>query len=63
MCCGSLLQDDKGNSKGFGFINFRDADCAAKCVETLHDKEMSGKTLYASRAQKKTEREAMLRQK
>ncbi len=56
-------QDDKGGSKGFGFINFKDAEAAAKCVDTLNEKEMGGKTLYAGRAQKKTEREAMLRQK
>lgn len=56
-------QDDKGGSKGFGFINFKDAEAAAKCVDALNEKEMGGKTLYAGRAQKKTEREAMLRQK
>lgn len=32
-------------------------------MEYLNEREMSGKTLYAGRAQKKTEREAMLRQK
>jgi polyadenylate-binding protein len=56
-------QDDKGGSKGFGFINFKDAESAAKCVDYLNEREMGGKTLYAGRAQKKTEREAMLRQK
>ncbi|KAG2496116.1 hypothetical protein HYH03_005719 [Edaphochlamys debaryana] len=58
-----VMKDDKGGSKGFGFINFKDAEAAAKCVEALNDKEMGGKTVYAGRAQKKTEREAMLRQK
>ncbi|PNW88662.1 hypothetical protein CHLRE_01g039300v5 [Chlamydomonas reinhardtii] len=58
-----VMKDDKGGSKGFGFINFKDAESAAKCVEYLNEREMSGKTLYAGRAQKKTEREAMLRQK
>ncbi len=50
-------------SKGFGFINYKDTDSAAKCVDTLNGKEMGGRNLYAGRAQKKTEREAMLRQK
>ncbi|GIL91120.1 hypothetical protein Vretimale_9567 [Volvox reticuliferus] len=58
-----VMKDEKGSSKGFGFINFKDAECAAKCVEALNEKEIGGKVLYAGRAQKKTEREAMLRQK
>ncbi|GFR39651.1 hypothetical protein Agub_g117 [Astrephomene gubernaculifera] len=58
-----VMKDDKGGSKGFGFINFKDAESAAKCVESLNEKELNGKVLYAGRAQKKTEREAMLRQK
>ncbi|PNH07832.1 Polyadenylate-binding protein, cytoplasmic and nuclear [Tetrabaena socialis] len=58
-----VMKDDKGVSKGFGFINFTEAESAAKCVDALHEKEMGGKTVFAGRAQKKTEREAMLRQK
>lgn len=58
-----VMKDDKGGSKGFGFINFKEAEHAAKCVDALHEKEMNGKTVFAGRAQKKTEREAMLRQK
>lgn len=57
------LQDDKGNSKGFGFVNFKEPEAAAKCVEALQGKEHKGKTLYAGRAQKKTERQAILKQK
>lgn len=56
-------QDDKGGSKGFGFVNFKENDAAAKCVDTLNEKEIKGKTLYAGRAQKKSEREALLRKK
>jgi hypothetical protein len=63
-CCCCLCvsaQDDKGKSKCFGFINYVDADAAARAVDSLTGKELSGKSLYAGRAQKKAEREAMLR--
>jgi polyadenylate-binding protein len=30
-----VMKDDKGNSKGFGFINFKEPEAAVKCVDTL----------------------------
>jgi RNA recognition motif-containing protein len=57
------LQDDKGNSKGFGFINFEQAAAAAAAVEGLSGLEVKGKALAANRAQKKSEREAELKSK
>jgi len=59
----AVMKDDKGNSKGFGFVNFKDAEGASKAVEGLNGKEFKGKTLYAGRAQKKSERSAMLKAK
>jgi polyadenylate-binding protein len=56
-----IMTDDKGKSKCFGFINYADPDAANKAVESLTGKEVEGKSLYAGRAQKKAEREAMLR--
>ena len=47
VCC--AMQDDKGKSKGFGFINFADADGANKAVEGMIGKEVNGKSLYAGR--------------
>lgn len=58
-----LMKDDEGKSKGFGFINFEDAASAASAVEALNGKDINGKELFVGRAQKKAEREAMLRQK
>lgn len=58
-----IMRDDEGKSRGFGFINFDDADAAHSAVETLSGKEIDGKELYAGRAQKKAEREAELKQK
>ncbi len=51
-----LLQDDKGASKGFAFVNFKEPESAAKCVAELQNKEYKTKNLYAGRAQKKSER-------
>jgi len=58
-----IMKDDKGNSKGFGFVNFKEPEAAAKAVDTLQGKEHKGKTLYAGRAQKKAERSAVLKAK
>lgn len=58
-----IMKDNDGNSKGFGFVNMESPDQAAKAVEALNGKEIDGKEIYAGRAQKKAEREAMLRQK
>ncbi|KAF8065880.1 ATR2 [Scenedesmus sp. PABB004] len=56
-----VMTDDKGKSKCFGFINYAEPESAAKAVDDLTGKEVGGKSLYAGRAQKKAEREAMLR--
>eukprot|EP01083_Nonionella_stella_P085101 235778_1 len=54
-----LPADESGKLKGFGFVNFEEADCAQKAVETLHEKEPLN--LYVVRAQKKMERIKELR--
>ncbi|XP_054570487.1 LOW QUALITY PROTEIN: polyadenylate-binding protein 1-like [Eptesicus fuscus] len=58
-----VMTDDTGKSKGFGFIRFECHADAKKAVEALNGKELRGKKMYVSRAQKKKEREAELRQK
>jgi len=58
-----VMRDEQGKSKGFGFVNFEDADAAAVAVDDLNNKEHNGRTLYVGRAQKRNEREAELRQK
>jgi len=62
-----LTTDDDGKPKGFGFVNFEDADAAAACVSALNGKPAEGPgsedklPIFAGRAQKKAEREAELR--
>ncbi|XP_009136272.1 polyadenylate-binding protein 2 isoform X1 [Brassica rapa] len=57
-----VMRDGDGKSKGFGFVNFEDAEDAAKAVEGLNGKTFGGdKEWYVGRAQKKSERESELK--
>lgn len=58
-----LAQDDEDKPRGFGFVNFESAEEAAEAVDKLNDHELEGKPLFCGRAQKKSEREANLKQK
>jgi polyadenylate-binding protein len=55
-----IMRDEAGNSRGFGFVNFEDAESAAKAVDSLNNREISGSVLYVGRAQKKSERKQLL---
>ncbi|WVQ84574.1 polyadenylate-binding protein, cytoplasmic and nuclear [Cryptococcus sp. DSM 104549] len=57
----AISRDEKGASKGFGFVNYEDHEAARKAVEELNEKEVNGKKLYVGRAQSKLEREAELK--
>ncbi|KAM9979014.1 hypothetical protein ACTFIZ_000348 [Dictyostelium cf. discoideum] len=57
----TIMADDKGKSKGFGFANFESAEAAKNVVENENGKVFHGKPIYAGRAQKKIEREAELK--
>ncbi|KAL0802582.1 hypothetical protein Bca101_057758 [Brassica carinata] len=56
-----VMKDGDGKSKGFGFVNFDNADDAAKAVEALNGKTFDDKEWYVGRAQKKNERETELK--
>ncbi|KAL2939363.1 Polyadenylate-binding protein 2 [Bienertia sinuspersici] len=56
-----VMRDVDGKSKGFGFVNFENADDAAKAVEALNGQMIDGKEWYVGKAQKKAEREAELK--
>ncbi|CAH8589035.1 unnamed protein product [Dicrocoelium dendriticum] len=60
-CC--VEKDAEGKSKGFGFVCFHDPDHAEEAVKTMHGKEICGRALYASRAQRKEERQEELKQR
>ncbi|KAK7410053.1 hypothetical protein VNO78_00533 [Psophocarpus tetragonolobus] len=56
-----VMRDVNGKSKCFGFVNFANADDAAKAVEALNGKKFDGKEWYVGKAQKKSERELELK--
>ncbi|KAG9135209.1 hypothetical protein Leryth_013493 [Lithospermum erythrorhizon] len=58
-----IMRDADGKSKCFGFVNFENADDAAKAVDALNGKKIGEKELYVGKAQKKFEREQELKSK
>lgn len=56
-----VMRDGDGKSKCFGFVNFENADDAAKAVDALNGKKIDGKEWYVGKAQKKSERELELK--
>ncbi|GMI83676.1 POLY(A) BINDING PROTEIN 8, poly(A) binding protein 8 [Hibiscus trionum] len=56
-----VMRELDGKSKGFGFVNFENADAAARAVESLNGKKFDDKEWYVGKAQKKSEREVDLK--
>ncbi|KAL7206485.1 hypothetical protein ACSBR2_019242 [Camellia fascicularis] len=56
-----LMRDADGNSKCFGFVNFENADDAARSVESLNGQKIDNKEWFVGKAQKKSERELELK--
>ncbi|KAK9101163.1 hypothetical protein Scep_024593 [Stephania cephalantha] len=56
-----ITKDDRGISKGFGFINFNSAEDAKKAMEAMNGAQLGSKKVSVKRAQKKSERQEVLR--
>lgn len=61
----TVMTDNEGKSKGFGFVAFDDPEEAEKAVTELHGYEIPGsdRKITVCRAQKKSERQAELKRK
>ncbi|XP_057429038.1 polyadenylate-binding protein 8-like isoform X2 [Lotus japonicus] len=57
-----VMRDVDGKSKCFGFVNFENADEAAKAVDALNGKKFDDKEWYVGKAKKKSERELELKE-
>ncbi|GMJ02943.1 poly(A) binding protein 7 [Hibiscus trionum] len=56
-----VARDENGASRGFGFVNFENPDDAKKAMEAMNGSHFGSKVIYVARAQKKAEREQILR--
>lgn len=56
----SVECDKYGNSKGFGFINFKNQHSADLAIAKLHDRVLNGKKLYVQPHQTKEERKSVV---
>ncbi|TXG58386.1 hypothetical protein EZV62_016215 [Acer yangbiense] len=56
-----ITKDVDGTSRGFGFVNFDNPDDARQATEVMNGSQLGSKILYVARAQKKAEREQILR--
>ncbi|XP_035236758.1 polyadenylate-binding protein 1-like isoform X2 [Anguilla anguilla] len=58
-----VMMDERGRSRGFGFVNYENHEDAQKAVEQMNGKELNGRILYVGRAQKRLERQGELKRK
>ncbi|CAN9515491.1 unnamed protein product [Ophioblennius macclurei] len=56
-----VMKDEKGSSRGFGFVNYAHHEDAQRAVDEMNGREIDGKVLYVGRAQKRVERQGELK--
>jgi len=55
-----VMKDEKGNSKGFGFVCFSTPEEATKAVQEMNGRHVGSKPIYVALAQRKDVRKAQL---
>lgn len=55
-----VMCDDKGKSRGFGFVAFANAEDATKAMAAMNNSQLGNKPLYVAPAQRKEERMALM---
>ncbi|XP_039516767.1 polyadenylate-binding protein 1-like [Pimephales promelas] len=58
-----VMTDERGNSRGFGFVSFEKHDDAKQAVDKLNRTELNGRHIYVGRAQKRRERQVELKRR
>ncbi|KAM6977042.1 polyadenylate-binding protein 1-like [Aplochiton taeniatus] len=58
-----VMVDERGASRGFGFVNYDNHEDAQRAVEEMNGRELNGKVLFVGRAQKRMERQGELKRK
>ncbi|KAI4364233.1 hypothetical protein MLD38_020355 [Melastoma candidum] len=56
-----IAKNDDGTSRGFGFVNFDNPENAKQAAEMMNGYQLGSKALYVGRAQKRSERNELLR--
>ncbi|XP_072979702.1 polyadenylate-binding protein 7-like [Typha angustifolia] len=61
VCSAVVMKDKVGRSRGFGFVSFESAEHAKAALDALNGSMLGSMSLYVGHAQKKAEREQLLR--